>query len=247
MKKKHLIYLSIFGTILVSAGAMAATALTIDYGLDRPLAMVRRFKPQVIVKDMNREEWINAHRAHQLFSSDTLRTGDDGHAVVQFMDNSIARLKPNTELVVTGESNSVNSTSARMAVEIGEIYLNVTGQQSTYDVVTPTAVAAVKGTSFISQVNTDGSSTFTGLSGIVEITATTSGQQVNIGRRDRAFVEATGNQIEVTEVSDQEVDDAEQEYDSDFDETATPKILRLRFRNADGQIRELEIEYFENN
>lgn len=235
-----------FGFILFSAGSMASTAWTLEYNPEKPLAMVRRFKPQVIVKERDKNEWINAHRAHQLFSSDTLRTDHEGHAVVQFMDNSIARLKPNTELTVTGESNSVRSTSARMAVEIGEIYLNVTGQQSNYDIVTPTAVAAVKGTSFVSQIRADGSSTFTGLSGIVEVTATASGRQVNLNRRDRAFVESTGNEIEITRVSEQEVNDMEQEYTHDFDETATPGTLRLRFRNSDGQLREVELDYFDN-
>lgn len=237
----------IYSIILLFFTSFVAITIAATYSLDKPLAMVRRFKPEVVIKVSQQNGWVNAQRAQQLFSSDTLRTGDDGHAVVQFLDNSIARLKPNTELVVTGESNSANSTSARIAVDIGEILLNVTGQQSTYEVATPSAVAAVKGTSFVSQINPDGSSTFTGLTGTVEITAINSGQQVNIGHRDRAMVEFTGNEIELTRVTEDEVNDFEEEYEGEFDETETPNIIKLRFRNSDGQVREVEIEYFEND
>ncbi|MEX0686418.1 MAG: FecR family protein [Balneolales bacterium] len=237
-------FLSVTGILLISLSTLAATYLTVDYNPDRPLAMVRRFKPDVIIKDNN--EWIEARKAQPLFSSDTLRTGKDGHAVVQFMDNSIARLKPYTELVITGNIKSANSTSARMAVEAGEIFLNVTGQQSDYAVITPTGVAAVKGTSFITKVEADGSTSFTGLSGMIEVTATNSGDVVNITRRDRAHIDQDGNTISVTQISEEELDNMEKDNE-EIDDVTTPKKMKLRFRNSDGQVREIEIDYFEND
>lgn len=115
---------------------------------DRPLAIIRRFNPDVFVRGNNSNEWVNAANAQPLFNADSLVTSDSGFAMIQFMDNSIVRMRPSSLLVIGGESRTRESTVTRLTMSAGEIFVSVTGIGESTEVVTPTAVAAVRGTNF---------------------------------------------------------------------------------------------------
>lgn len=115
---------------------------------DRPLAIIRRFNPDVFVRGSNSSEWANATNAQPLFNADSLVTSDSGFAMIQFMDNSIVRMRPSSLLVIGGESRTRESTVTRLTMSAGEIFVSVTGIGESTEVVTPTAVAAVRGTNF---------------------------------------------------------------------------------------------------
>ncbi len=211
---------------------------------ERPLAIVRRFRPDVDVRESRRPGWVPARVAYPLYDRDTLRTEGDGYAVIQLIDNSLARVRPNSVLVVRGEQNKRGGLNSRIQVESGEVNLRVEGRVSEYEVSTPTAVAAVKGTEFDTEVLGDGSTVVTCYTGVVEVTATNSRQVQSLTRRRRAVVDSEGEQIRTETVSNREVRDNQNEYNQ-LDSSTAPKILRLRFVNADGQVQEIEIQYFE--
>lgn len=210
----------------------------------RPLAIVRRFRPMVQVRDSENVEWVEATVAYQLFDKDTLRTESEGYAVLQLIDNSLARVRPNSVLVIRGETNSRNGLNSRIQVESGEVNLRVEGRVSQYEVATPSAVAAVKGTEFTTRILMDGSSEFICYSGVVEVKANTSGRAQNLTRRRRAVVDPNGNNIVINTLSNQEVRRNQSEYQQ-LDTSSKPKVVRLRFVNAEGQMQEIEIQYFE--
>ncbi len=210
----------------------------------RPLAIVRRFNPLVQVRHLADEDWIGAARTHPLHDADTLRTGDEGFAVVQFMDNSVARVRPNSLLIVHGESRAPGNTAARIAVELGEMFLSVQSSASAYEIATPSAVAAVRGTRFSTWVSPTGASSFTGFSGHVLITALASGNVVPLVRGTRAEVDAAGEEIELTRVTEDELDTAYDEYQR-MDDELDIKSLWLRFIDAEGRTEEIELEYFQ--
>lgn len=218
--------------------------VTSEEARSQPLAIVRRFKPLVRVRESDKPEWVEVRMAQELFDRDTLRTFDDGYAVVQLVDNSLARVRPNSMLIIRGEANGRGGLNTRISVEEGGFNLNVSGRQSEYEVATPGAVAAVKGTEFFTQINPDGTSTFTCFSGIVEVRAVTSGQTTNLTRRRRATVSSDGVSIQVQNVSSREIRRMQNEEDR-MEATATPKYIRIRVKNSDGEVREIEIPYFE--
>ena len=82
---------------------------------DRPLAIVKRFKPNVDVenKSADRSKRLNldTDKGEQLFNGDTLRTDSEGYALVVFMDKSIAKVKPQSLLIVRGESERTSKRS----------------------------------------------------------------------------------------------------------------------------------------
>lgn len=229
----------------VFLGNFIATTVTASFDNERPLAIIRRYKPDVRIKHAKAEAWQNAQMAAPLFDSDTLKTDANGYAAVQFMDNSLVKVKPNSLLIIRGEVLDKNSTASRIAVEVGEVFLNVTKRQSQFEVQTPTAVATVKGTSYNTEVADDGSTIVTVLSGSVELIATKSGQKVTLTRKNKGIVDSKSSNIQVSEVSDNDLKTLENKY-QDLDLRTKPKTIRLRFGNNAGQTREIEIQYFEN-
>ena len=211
----------------------------------QPLAIVRRFRPTVNVRESDEPVWVEARIAHELYDRDTLRTEGDGYAVVQLVDNSLVRVRPNSMLIIRGDANDRGGLNSRINVESGSINLSVSGRQSEYEVGTQTAVAAVKGTQFSTTINPDGTSTFVCFSGEVEITALESGQTVSLVQRRRALVEADGRRIRLQRVSRREIRRLERE-EVRLEEASSPSILRIRLMNNEGEIREIDIPYFEN-
>lgn len=218
---------------------MGIGALELQEPADRVLAYVQKFKPNInIHKDGQVEK---GKKSSPLFDGDTLRTDKDGLALVQFMDKSFANVKPQSSLIINGQVNNDKSTSARILLETGEIFMNVTRQvNSDYEVATNTSVASVKGTQF--GANSD--NYYYVLEGEVEVLATETGNTVTLTENMFAQVNEDGS-IDVGELTDDDINRINQS-NSAFD-NLEPKILRLQFRDADGQLREIEIEYFEND
>ncbi|MCH8496075.1 MAG: FecR family protein [Balneolales bacterium] len=223
----------------------AELVVSVNNDVRQPLAIVRRFRPTVNVSDSDQPVWVEARVAHELYDRDTLRTESDGYAVVQLVDNSLVRVRPNSMLIIRGDVNDRGGLNSRIDVENGSINLNVSGRQSEYEVGTQTAVAAVKGTQFSTTINPDGTSTFICFSGEVEVTAMESGQTVSLNQRRRAVVEADGQRIRTQRVSRREIRRLERE-EVRLEEASTPSILRIRLMNSEGEIREIDIPYFEN-
>ena len=105
----------------------------------RPLAVVRRFIPTVELYSMDKLPVVlNAEDGNeQLFNGDTLKTDKKGYALVIFMDNTIAKVKPESILIVRGEEKTTDKNSTRrIDLEKGEIFLEVEPQGSgSFDVV----------------------------------------------------------------------------------------------------------------
>ena len=210
----------------------------------RPLAIVRRFNPLVLIRHGDNNEWIDARTTHPLHNADTLRTGEEGFAVVQFMDNSVARVRPNSLLIITGEARAPDNTSSRISVEVGDLFLNIRGGHSQYEVATPSAVAAVRGTEFSTSVSSTGETEFTGFSGEVVVTALGSGETYALGSGFRASVDALGQQIIASEINEEEMQRQYSVY-TEMDEDLDIKTIRLQFINEAGEVEIIELEYIE--
>lgn len=228
--------------------AQGATSIVAETGFQttqkRPLAIVQRFTPLVLVRHSHGDQWQDAYRTHPLHDADTLRTGDDGFAVVQFMDNSVARVRPNSLLIINGDVRAPGSITSRISMEVGDMLLQVRGANSTYEVATPSAVAAVRGTRFSTQVTPDGRTFFTGFSGEIQIQAVTSGQLLNLTQGLQAEVDASGNTITLLELDDDSLNNRYILYDHD-EQPLEKKTIRIRFVNDDGEEEIIEFEYYE--
>ncbi len=215
---------------------------------ERPIAFVRRFKPQVNIFNAAAGKFAEAEKAEKLYDGDTLMTGKDGYAAVQFMDKSLTKVKPSSLLLINGSvDNSTQSNSTRILLKAGEVMMDVEDRnRGDFEVATQTSVATVKGTKFGSSVDSKGSSTHFVLEGSVEVFARESNQRETITDGQFARVSQDGQDIETGQLEDDELDQRQKEFD-DFDKKLESKKVKFRFRGEDGEIREIELEYYEND
>ena len=231
MNIKYRTFISIFFSALLLMGFVQTDVITISD--DRPLAIVRRFKPTVSVdnaklserKDLNLEDNLG----EKLYSGDTLYTDSEGYALVVFMDNSIAKVKPNSMLVVRGDTDkAIKKGNTRIDLGLGEIFLEVQPQGGNdFEVNTSRSLASVKGTKF---GNTNDGYVWV-KEGQVDVVALVSGETVSLFEKMYAQVNEEGNELDGG-------------YEN-LDENLIKKQMKVRFRDANGQIREVIIDYFE--
>lgn len=252
------VLIAVLGGILYSPASLQAQSPqsvteseTVEQGTQadegRPLAFVRRFKPKVNIFNRASQKYLTAEQGEKLFNGDTLATGEDGYAAVQFMDKSLAKVKPSSILLVNGSvDDATQSTSTRILLNAGEVLMNVNdATRSDFEVATSSSVATVKGTEFISSVEPTGESLHYVFEGAITVLATESGQTEDIGSGRFARVSADGQTITTGEMDEDEQQRRRKEFE-EAEQQRQPKTLELRFRDEDGNVREVEIEYYEN-
>lgn len=213
---------------------------------DRPLAIVKHFKPNVDISkgaDYGPKRLdVQTDKAQQLFDGDTLRTDKDGYALVVFMDKSIAKVKPQSLLVVRGESEKTSKRSnTRIDLSLGEILLNVEPQgNNDFEVSTSRSLASVKGTVFGG--NSDGYVWVK--EGQVDVTARESGETISLFKQMFAQVNDSGDEISSGNLTENELEEFEEGY-NDLNEELLKKKIKFKFKDANGQIREVIIDYYE--
>ncbi|MGM0546335.1 MAG: FecR domain-containing protein [Bacteroidota bacterium] len=210
-----------------------------DY-TDRPLAFVQKFKPTIGLEEDGEFNNIE-ERGRPLFDGDTLRTAGDGFALVQFMDKSMAKIKPDSRLIVRGDIEDKENSSTRIGLELGEILLNVSerGAQD-FEVATSSSVASVKGTTFGAAYE----DYFWVEDGEVEITSNRTGESTTLIEKTFGQVEEDGS-ISSGELTDEELEQNKNEY-SGMEEKLEPTIYEVRFTDDDGEERVIEVKVFEN-
>jgi len=208
---------------------------------DRPLALVTRLIPNLAIRNVDRN--MPADKGSELFSGDTLRTDENGYALVVFMDKSTAKVRPQSQMIVRGEIDRDQNSRSRINLNAGEIFLEVEKRPNNeLEVITSTTVASVKGTRF--------GATHTGYfwveEGEVEVTLIESGETVTITDGMFSRIDDDETTLVTGELSDGEIAELAEDYRI-LDSELTEKRLLLRFRDANGQLREEEVIYYEQN
>ncbi len=235
MKRKYLLTIAAFA--FITAGMISADLFM---PADRPLAFVRKFRPAVMIQ--SGPESKAATRAAALYNGDTLSTGQNGLALVQFMDKSLVTVQPNSMLIVQGEVGGKEDVTTRIILEAGEIFSNVTERPTnSFEVATNTAVASVKGTEF----GASSDDYFWVDQGTVIITSQKTGDTVTLLEKMYAQVQSDGD-IETGTLSDEELEALKDKY-KEVEEEIQPSVLNLVFRDKNGQTRRVQIRYYKNN
>jgi mannose-6-phosphate isomerase-like protein (cupin superfamily) len=114
---------------------------------------------------------------------DRVQTAERSHAVVTFFDGSTLEIEPATTVQIEDATSAASGAiSIRIGQTIGRTWASVqklTRADSKFEIRTPTAVAAVRGTGFFTEVLADGTTTFQITDGNVQVTA--QGQSVTVG------------------------------------------------------------------
>ncbi|MDR9416373.1 MAG: FecR family protein [Gracilimonas sp.] len=237
------VYISVFlitGMGFVSSSVINSTS-------DRPIAIVKHFKPDVNLRNLEVDKDLmldpQENMGEQLFSGDSLITREEGFALVVFMDRSVAKVKPSSMLILKGEVGTASKEmSTRIDLEEGEVFLEVQPQGGNdFEVATNRSLASVKGTNFGNR--SDGYIWVQ--EGQVDVTALNSGQTVSLFEKMYAQVDDQGNDIQSGTLSDEEIEELDEGFDEVEDNDLEQKEIILKFRDQNGQLQEITIDVFE--
>jgi hypothetical protein len=173
-----------------------------------------------------------------LNNGDQVNTSANTRAAIRFTDDgSMIRLNPGSVLNVRTEGNR-EALVKTLELEFGELWARVTEQRGTFQVQTPSGVAAVKGTEFIVRVDAQGNAQVLTLEGAVDFFNGAGTVEVSAGNQAQA---AGQNALaQVSDISDEEMEAlGDLIEDEEDDETIR---LEIPVQNADGVAQTLVIE-----
>lgn len=145
----------------------ASSVLFSDEAKD--IAIILKTKGTVKIKSTNPNNWKEARQGLRLTSGDVIKTGDDASTAVMFTDDkSLMKIRENSTVSIQGKRDR-SSISKRIKFALGEMWVKVTDQKSSFLVETPSGVAAVKGTEFYTLIDQEGNMIVIGIEGIISL------------------------------------------------------------------------------
>lgn len=215
---------------------------TQDAGDDEEIAFVRRYVPEFTITNITANSEIEIGKA--LFSGDTLRTDDQGFAMILFVDESVARMKPNSQMIIRGQLSGDRSYNLRTEILLllGGALFDVNKQSgSEFEISTGVTVGSVKGTRF--GVNSDH---FIWVEeGEVEASVASTGESFTLKEAMFIRIEDDGA-VASGELTPEELAALSQEY-SILDSELIEREMIMRFRNRSGEVFEEQLRIFEND
>jgi hypothetical protein len=227
MKAKYL-FLTLFAFVFLFAmTSMAAETV----------AVVLKVKGSVSLVRGNATAAQKLNRGFRLEHGDKLSTGSKGYAAIKFVDDaSVIRVRANSTCRIEGKKEK-NQILKNVYLEVGALFARVTQQKGEFKITTPTSVATIKGTEWISEHKSEGGTFYYGLKGIVEISNNAGVALLHPGETvevlDANTAPRTRKSYPGEGVWDEEFgleDDFEFEFENDAGER---KILRFNVQTAE--------------
>jgi hypothetical protein len=155
--------LAVFLSVL-TAGAVLAAFLVITAGpaTAKEFATLHPLVGAVEVRG-GQGAFADGAEGQTLRAGDTVRTGPDGRAEIEYFDGSITRLDFDTTFTLRDLASYPDTPGSKLIEgeqaegRTFERVTELTDSQSRFDVETPTATASVRGTSYVLTVHPDGS------------------------------------------------------------------------------------------
>jgi hypothetical protein len=179
--------------LLVFGGGYYFFILQAQAAVPAPAALQVISTP-VDVDTNNSAGFHTARPGEELTAGNSVRTGDQGHAAIQFPDGSYVRMSPNTTVTVTAAqlSHDGNLQSASLSQKVGRTFTNVQHLVSgaSFQVGGHSVSASVRGTQFEMLVRADQTNLIKVFDGTVKVTGTTTatltaGQQIDADANGR--------------------------------------------------------------
>lgn len=202
------------------------------------IAIVSKAIADVTSKDPKAKDWKKAKIGETLGSGDRVRTGDRSIAIIKFKDNSLVRVRQNSELTVTGKMKG-NTFSKAVDVDNGAVGFNVArqGREEEFRFTSPTSVASIRGTGgqFITSSSGD---TVTILEGLLTLTNRGSSKFVEVGAGFTGLSNPNGSISSRLATSDEKRSAEEAMKTGD-----QPMKLELDLRDGQGTSKSLRIDF----
>jgi hypothetical protein len=136
-------------------------------------AFISSLEGDAQIKKANSPDWSKAKIDEPLAVNDVIKSGVNSKVSVTFFDGSVIELKPDTRIEIK-ELQQGKSKSIKLKQELGATLSKVEkllDSASRYEIETPAAVAAVRGSQMIVEVEIDGTTSVGNVAGSISVTA----------------------------------------------------------------------------
>jgi hypothetical protein len=176
-----------------------------------------------------------------LLNRDVLRTGPESFAAYKYIDaSSMIKLFSNSVVTVNATQDG-EKLSKRVNVSKGSVLTNVKSGTGAFTVQTPTTVASVKGTEFLTKVDDDGFSTFIVTEGEVELRVLLTDEVTSAPKGTTAVIDPDG-EVEVRESTYDDISEIEK---AELESSQEKKVntIRIPVLDSEGKLKYIEITY----
>lgn len=159
---------------------------------------------KVEIRTPNSPRWRPARMGMPVKMGWDVRTYVESRAELMFATGSTIRVGENSVVTLSKAMRKQQTTQSKLKVGTGRVWANVkklTGNRSSFEFETPTAVAAIRGTRLGLKVGQRGDSIEV-YEGLVMVRRRDGSREVAVGTRNRAVVAAASEEIEVEEFAD---------------------------------------------
>ncbi len=123
---------------------------------DSPVAVLMKVVKEVTLKKENKD-WTEAKTGVPLLTNDEIKTGPKSLAMIKFTDNSIVRVRENSNLKIYADKKN-QALSKNVYMDKGKLGAEISKQENDeFKFSTPTMVASIRGTTIA--IETDDTST----------------------------------------------------------------------------------------
>jgi len=184
---------------------------------------------------------IKFKKGELLMNNDVLRTGAESFAAYKYVDaSSTVKMFANSVATINGSKDG-NNLSKSVTVRQGSVLTNVKSGSGLFRVNTPTTVASVKGTEFLTRVEEGGATMFIVSEGEIEVRVLASDEVANVGKGKTAMISALGD-IHLRDSNPEDLSLAEQEELEAMRESL-PTTIRIPVLDESGKLKYIEITY----
>ncbi|MCK5520452.1 MAG: FecR domain-containing protein [Candidatus Marinimicrobia bacterium] len=205
------------------------------------MAVITKSKGNVFIKKTSSKKFDEKGKMGiVLEAGDAIKTGADGFIVMVFLDDkSQIKLYENCTLELDGVRQN-NGLSKNINMGFGKLKAEVSRQLggAEFKIATPTSVASVKGTEFWVISDESTGDQVIGLSGLVELLNSVSGQSVMVGSNQTGTSLPEGGVV-IAQTQPESIPEETEEEGGD----SGLNQLKFEYQNAEGNIREVIIDY----
>lgn len=176
-----------------------------------------------------------------LKNRDVLRTGPESFAAYKYIDASaLVKLFANSVVTIYGDKSG-DKLSKRVNVKKGSVLSSIKSGSGAFTVQTPTTVASVKGTEFVTRVDENGNSMFIVTEGEVELRVMSSDERASVGKGKTAIINSD-SELFLRETSNEDLSRIEQ-IELESTQTREKTIIRIPVMDQAGNTKYIEISY----
>ncbi len=171
--------------VFVSASISTVFAMTEIKMIPQPIVSVVSVEGGAQIKKVDSDNWISLSKNEILTTGDMIKTFDDSKVSVNFYDNTVSHVGPNSEIIFDElfiDQENYAKTKVGLGVTVGRVWsriIQLMDKDAVFEVSSSATVATVRGTVFDFEVTNEGIVNVYSVENIIEVATVKNREKVD--------------------------------------------------------------------